>query len=53
MACHAPTHKISELRHSYLPYYVNKFDMDHTRLEQPQKSFFASLSIFAPKKKKK
>ena len=33
MACHALTLEISERRHGYLPFYVNKFDIGYMHLE--------------------
>ena len=53
MACNALAHKVSKGRHSYLSCHVNKFDIDHMRLEQPQKKTFTSRFRLAAEKKKK
>ena len=57
MACHTYTHEISEHRHNFWRYHINKHDIGHTRLEQRQKNktkaTFASPPRYAVKKKKK
>ena len=53
MACHALAHIVSKGRHSYLSFHVNKFDIDHMRLVQPQKKTFTSRFRLAAEKKKK
>ena len=49
------SHKISECRHSYLPYHVNKSDTGHKRLEQRWKKEYRNnfCQGFAVEKKKK
>ena len=53
MSCHALTHKILELRYSYLPFDINKFNIGHTGLKYQSRKTFTSPPRFAVEKKDK